>query len=51
MILFWLQIEGPTTIARTHIIARTHKATNKGKDITQELQRIKQKYSETTQAG
>jgi hypothetical protein len=29
----------------------THKAENRGKDLEQELQRIQQKYSETTQAG
>jgi hypothetical protein len=28
-----------------------HKAENRGKDIEQELQRIQQKYSETTQAS
>jgi hypothetical protein len=28
----------------------THKAENRGKDLEQELQRIQQKYSETTQA-
>jgi len=35
---------------KTHTIF-THKAENKGKDITQELQQIQQKYSEITQAG